>query len=493
MWSAVRSDVVQASQFSTAADALGYINAVQEPCQSGIWTIRHRSGMQYHTTLAGSHLVVSFPYRLEFRWAQRSGGWSEWKQEVFPDEDWHELTPKDTFATWTAAAEYARPHGHESRQYRVVGLDGSTRGVENVAPSPPVRSPRWELRNVGGALTGGHLSPEAAVASFVNYVPHFAPYTVRCGTTTLDVQLIPSQTRSGWTGVLTGSPEAAGAAGSVYYAVYYKIPSPDSGCSHIWSLEGFGGGRSNRFATVGDAVRFARQELSFRNYRVAYAVFAVTGDSPPNSYGAGDLPPVSGPFYRPDGSVPRDPTREFAGPEDTFLLLPGPPDSATSETPPLALPPPEPTPAPQEDIMPTEPTPTPDFPADAPLASVSIKRNPADGNRLYLYVDARRLHRLLDDIGVPTQGTMYADRPSAACSVASGGFVLSTEVFLNKAYPAKYSLTAVFGTPPSAGQLNKLCQSSYEVIRKILEHYQPIDIVVRVQAAATGAAGKGAL
>src|SRR5690349_14365536 len=58
--------------------------------------------------------------------------------------------------------------------------------------------------------------------------------------------------------------------------------------------------------------------------------------------------------------------------------------------------------SPQETFMPspTQPVPTPDFPNDAPLATVCVKKNPADGNRLYPYVDARRLPKLPDHIGV---------------------------------------------------------------------------------------------
>jgi hypothetical protein len=57
-------------------------------------------------------------------------------------------------------------------------------------------------------------------------------------------------------------------------------------------------------------------------------------------------------------------------------------------------------------------------------------------------------------------------------------------VFLQRAYPAKFNLSEVFaGTPPSMVTLQRVTESAFDVVRKILEHYQPIDITVDIKKA----------
>ena len=136
-------------------------------------------------------------------------------------------------------------------------------------------------------------------------------------------------------------------------------------------------------------------------------------------------------------------------------------------------------------IMPAAPTPTP-LPASAinpaeRMVHVAVKRDTTNGSRLFLYVDAKKLHETLTSLGVPKTGTRFDNRPASRQSVADASFNLSTEVFLNAEYPAKYDLSAVFANPPSLANLKKLCNSSFEAVRKILEHYQPIDISVEIQ------------
>ncbi len=120
------------------------------------------------------------------------------------------------------------------------------------------------------------------------------------------------------------------------------------------------------------------------------------------------------------------------------------------------------------------------------MVKLQIKR---EGGRLYMFVNAKGLHETLDAIGVPVDSgnNMYKDRPVAGYTVSSSAFTLSTETLLKKEYPAKFDLSAVFSSqPPSLANLSKLRDSGYEQCRKILEHYQPIDISLDIQKKIVG-------
>lgn len=118
---------------------------------------------------------------------------------------------------------------------------------------------------------------------------------------------------------------------------------------------------------------------------------------------------------------------------------------------------------------------------ESTMVELKVKR---EGGRLWLYVNAKGLHDILDAIGVGTSqmGTMYADRPRADVTIASrSNNVLSTEVFLRKEYPAKFDLSTVYvDPPPSVASLQRLTESARDQTRRILEHYQPIDITVSI-------------
>lgn len=136
------------------------------------------------------------------------------------------------------------------------------------------------------------------------------------------------------------------------------------------------------------------------------------------------------------------------------------------------------------------------------MIKVGIRRL---GGKLTLLVNARDFHTELDKIGVTHDGVRYNDRPSCSYSVASNSFTMSPEVLLRRDYKdvevteagrddkdnpvtvkkmvpvtASYDLSGVWTTPPSFEQLKKLCNSANDVARKILEHYQPIDISVEI-------------
>lgn len=114
------------------------------------------------------------------------------------------------------------------------------------------------------------------------------------------------------------------------------------------------------------------------------------------------------------------------------------------------------------------------------MIKLNVKR---EGGRLFLYVNASGLHSILDQIGVPSTAEMYNDRPRAAETVANRTtHTISTDALLRKQYPAKFDLSTVYtDPPPSIASLQRLTESAFEQTRKILEHYQPIDISVSIQ------------
>jgi hypothetical protein len=126
----------------------------------------------------------------------------------------------------------------------------------------------------------------------------------------------------------------------------------------------------------------------------------------------------------------------------------------------------------------TEPAVTPD-PANT-LVEVGVKRDPNDF-RIYLVVNAKPLHDILDKIGVPVQNGRYINRPAAGYAVMNNVGHLSTEVFLRREYPVRVPLADVMTTPPTPLKLRESCSTAQAAIRQILEHYQPIDIQITIQ------------
>jgi hypothetical protein len=113
------------------------------------------------------------------------------------------------------------------------------------------------------------------------------------------------------------------------------------------------------------------------------------------------------------------------------------------------------------------------------MITLNIKK---ENGRLYLYVNAKEFHDRLDQIGAPSNEAVYADRPRAAYAVCDRStFTLSTDVLLNKSYPAKYDLSAIYTEPVNVTNLQKLLDSALDQAHKIQEHYQPIDIFVSIQ------------
>lgn len=120
----------------------------------------------------------------------------------------------------------------------------------------------------------------------------------------------------------------------------------------------------------------------------------------------------------------------------------------------------------------------------APLATVSIKRD-KQTNALTLQIDAKPFHDLLDSIGVINNGGTYISQPSAAFNVVREN-ELSTKLFLKREYPVVANLSAIWDTPPTIDRLEAICMSAQSVMRKILNHYQPIDIKVTIHKRMVG-------
>lgn len=120
--------------------------------------------------------------------------------------------------------------------------------------------------------------------------------------------------------------------------------------------------------------------------------------------------------------------------------------------------------------------------------------------KLMLYVNAADFHKELDSIGVRHDGMMYSEGPATSNAVASSSHQMSTNMLLKRDYKeltvidvvngekvekkipvtATANLSTVFTTPPSLDQLKRLCNSANDAARKILTHYQPIDISVEI-------------
>lgn len=96
--------------------------------------------------------------------------------------------------------------------------------------------------------------------------------------------------------------------------------------------------------------------------------------------------------------------------------------------------------------------------------------------RLTLVLDAKPLHDLLERMGVKHDGASFAGRPGSRYIVASPDFQVQTEALLTRRYPASFNLSGIWSEPPTIPQLKKLGESIHTAVRKILEHYRPIDI-----------------
>lgn len=124
---------------------------------------------------------------------------------------------------------------------------------------------------------------------------------------------------------------------------------------------------------------------------------------------------------------------------------------------------------------------------ESPMVEVSVRRNKPD-NRLVLTINAKELHKRLDEMGAPSGSDTYEDRPVTTFRVVSGD-ALSTDLFLRKEYPVTINLSGIFTQPPTPEKLATICNSSFDAVRKILLHYQPIDIKVTLLKRPVGSVG----
>lgn len=129
-------------------------------------------------------------------------------------------------------------------------------------------------------------------------------------------------------------------------------------------------------------------------------------------------------------------------------------------------------------IVEAQPTPTHKEENAKNMIKAAIQR---DKGKLMLVIHAKDFHDTLDSIGCSYTNEMYDNRPAASVSIASSRFEMSTECLLKREYPAKFDLSGIFSTPPRNEQLKQLCESAYQAGRKILDHYQPIDISIEIQ------------
>lgn len=116
-------------------------------------------------------------------------------------------------------------------------------------------------------------------------------------------------------------------------------------------------------------------------------------------------------------------------------------------------------------------------PATTPiLCKGSIRRNKASGG-LELCIDAKALHEHLDAIGIPKQSGEYLNGPYSGFGVVRDN-TLSAALFLKVpvSYPLVVNLSASFESPPPYARLLEICRSADGVVRRILTHYEPIDI-----------------
>lgn len=146
----------------------------------------------------------------------------------------------------------------------------------------------------------------------------------------------------------------------------------------------------------------------------------------------------------------------------------------------------------------TPPTSNPSDPsAKVHMIKTAIKRV---GGKLMLLVDARDFQAELDKLGCQHDGSRYLDRPAAATQICDSQFRMSTEVLLKREYrdveyfemvdgskvvrtmpvSAAFDLSGQFASPPSFDNLKKICSTADAAARKILEHYQPIDIQIEI-------------
>ena len=114
-----------------------------------------------------------------------------------------------------------------------------------------------------------------------------------------------------------------------------------------------------------------------------------------------------------------------------------------------------------------------------PSAVVAITRK--GSGKLMLSINAKDLHDALDRLGVPHDGMRYEGRPRTQVSVVSTSYNrLSTEPFLVREYPATFDISGMWQEPPAPAVLETIASSARDAINKILNHYMPVDITVRV-------------
>lgn len=105
-----------------------------------------------------------------------------------------------------------------------------------------------------------------------------------------------------------------------------------------------------------------------------------------------------------------------------------------------------------------------------------------EAGKLVLVIDAKEFHDTLDTIGVLHDGSKYLNGPATTEVVADvRNHTMSTSCLLKREYPAKFDLSGLWTAPPRFDHLKAICDSAYTQARKILDHYQPIDICIEIQ------------
>lgn len=135
----------------------------------------------------------------------------------------------------------------------------------------------------------------------------------------------------------------------------------------------------------------------------------------------------------------------------------------------------------------TEVSPAPSDPTDPILVDVTFSR---EKGKCLLRVNARTLHAYLDAIGVTrgpiagSPGYQYADRPADSARVVNtSAHTVSTTAILTANQEdgtAVYNLMDWYSSPPPASALQNLADSVEDAVTRIIEHYRPVEITVRI-------------
>lgn len=129
----------------------------------------------------------------------------------------------------------------------------------------------------------------------------------------------------------------------------------------------------------------------------------------------------------------------------------------------------------------TDPTSVPTA-AEPIWASLQIKRG-AQG-KMWLHVEAKELHDRLRAMGAtvdPVTNT-FMDGPQSSYD-CTDKVKLMSKVFLKCEYPASFPISDQWasGTPPTLDQLTAVCATGEATVKKILAHFQPVDIRLKIK------------